>query len=77
METANQVTRGFESEILKEETDNIYAMVDHSRKKKGNSFVQVFRVAEFKLLLLSTALSQISCYVTYDVCQRTEKPDDV
>ena len=51
--------------------------MDHSRKKKGNSFMQVFRVAEYNLLLLSTALSQTSCYITYDVCQQTDSPDDV
>ena len=39
--------------------------------------MQIFRVAELNLLLLSTALSQTSCYMTYDVCQRTDSPEDV
>ena len=29
METVNQVAHGFETQILKEETDNIYTFVDH------------------------------------------------
>jgi hypothetical protein len=68
METANELTHGFETQILKNEEDNIYNIVDHQRNKKGNSYIQVFRVAELNFLLLSAALTQTSCYITYDVC---------
>ena len=68
METTNELTHGFETKILKNEEDNIYNIVDHQRNKKGNSYIQVFRVAELNFLLLSAALTQTSCYITYDVC---------
>lgn len=57
METANELTHGFETQILKNEEDNIYNIVDHQRNKKGNSYIQVFRVAELNFLLLSAALT--------------------